>query len=418
MPAAQKKMRKFSRILVPFLEGSLVKQILLALIIGVAIALVSPEVAHPLSFLGTVFISALKAVAPVLVFFLVAASIANQSVDTRTSMKPIIVLYAIGTLSAAVVAVVASFIWPVTIHLSADAAKAAAPGGIAEVLMNLVLNVVDNPVKALASANYIGILAWSIAFGIILRGASDTTREVIQDLSEAVTSVVRVVIRFAPIGILGLVAGTVADVGLAAFAGYGKLLVLLVGSMFFIALIVNPLMIWVCTRRNPYPLTIECLRVSGICAFFTRSSAANIPVNLDLCRKLRLDEGTYSVSIPLGATVNMAGAAITITVLTLAAATSLGVQVDFGTAVLLCFVSAICAGGASGVPGGSLMLIPLACGLFGIDNATAMQVVAVGFIIGVIQDSCETALNSASDVMFTAAACIRQQRLDAEKAAK
>ena len=392
-------MRKFSRILVPFLEGSLVKEILFALVIGIIVALVAPGIAVPLGFLGTFFISALKAVAPVLVFFLVAASIANQSVDTRTSMKPIIVLYAIGTLASSIVAVVASFLWPTTIHLVA-AAEATAPGGIAEVLKNLVLNIVDNPVKA----------------GFILRSANDTTREIIQDFSEAVTTVVRIVIRIAPFGIFGLVANTVATVGLGAFVGYGKLLLLLVGSMLFIALVVFPIMVWFCIRKNPYPLVIQCLRVSGICAFFTRSSAANIPVNLDLCRKLKLDEGTYSISIPLGATVNMGGAAITITILTLAAANSLGVQVDFWTAILLCFVSAICAGGASGVPGGSLMLIPLACGLFGIDNSTAMQVVAVGFIIGVIQDSCETALNSSSDVMFTAAACLRQERLDAEKA--
>jgi len=225
------------------------------------------------------------------------------------------------------------------------------------------------------------------------------------------------VIRFAPVGILGLVAGTVAEVGLGAFAGYGKLILLLVGSMFFIALVLNPLLVFLCIRKNPYPLVFECLRISGVCAFFTRSSAANIPVNLDLCRKLKLDEGTYSISIPLGATINMAGAAITITVLTLSAAYSLGIEVDFGTAVLLSFVASVCAGGASGVPGGSLMLIPLACGLFGIDNATAMQVVAVGFVIGVIQDSCETALNSSSDVLFTAAACIRQKRLEAAKSA-
>lgn len=408
-------MRKFSRILVPFLEGSLVKEILFALVIGIIVALVAPGIAVPLGFLGTFFISALKAVAPVLVFFLVAASIANQSVDTRTSMKPIIVLYAIGTLASSIVAVVASFLWPTTIHLVA-AAEATAPGGIAEVLKNLVLNIVDNPVKALANANYIGILSWAIALGFILRSTNDTTREIIQDFSEAVTTVVRIVIRIAPFGIFGLVANTVATVGLGAFVGYGKLLLLLVGSMLFIALVVFPIMVWFCIRKNPYPLVIQCLRVSGICAFFTRSSAANIPVNLDLCRKLKLDEGTYSISIPLGATVNMGGAAITITILTLAAANSLGVQVDFWTAILLCFVSAICAGGASGVPGGSLMLIPLACGLFGIDNSTAMQVVAVGFIIGVIQDSCETALNSSSDVMFTAAACLRQERLDAEKA--
>lgn len=409
--------RKFSRILVPFLEGSLVKQILLALVLGIALALVSPEMGKPLGFLGSVFISALKAVAPVLVFFLVAASIANQSIDTRTSMKPVIALYAAGTFAASMVAVIASFIWPTTIHLTAGA-SAAAPGGLWEVLKNLVLNVVDNPVKAIAEANYIGILAWAIALGIILRRASDTTREVMQDLSQAVTAVVRIVIRFAPIGIFGLVSSTVSEVGLSAFAGYGKLLVLLVGSMLVIALVVNPLMVWYCSRKNPYPLVFECLRVSGICAFFTRSSAANIPVNMDLCQRLKLDKNTYSISIPLGATINMGGAAITISVLTLAAARSLGVEVDFGTAILLCFVAAICGGGASGVPGGSLMLIPLACGLFGIDNATAMRVVAVGFIIGVIQDSCETALNSSSDVMFTAAACLRRQRLDAQASGK
>ncbi len=405
-------MKKFSRILVPFLEGSLVKQILVALVLGVACALAVPSVAAPFGFLGTIFTTALKSVAPVLVFFLVAASIANQNVDTRTSIKPIIALYAVGTLASSIVAVLFSFMWPTTIHLVTDAAQVTAPSGITEVLKNLVLNVVDNPVKALANANYIGILAWACAFGFILRKASDSTREVIQDFSEAVTAVVRIVIRFAPIGIFGLVSSTVAEVGVGIFVDYGKLLVLLVGSMAIIALVVNPIMVWYCTRENPYPLVLECLRVSGVCAFFTRSSAANIPVNLDLCRKLKLDEGTYSISIPLGATINMGGAAITITILTLAAANSLGVQVDFWTAVLLCFVSAVCAGGASGVPGGSLMLIPLACGLFGIDNATAMQVVAVGFIIGVIQDSCETGLNSSSDVMFTAAACRRRERLD------
>ena len=407
----------FSRLLAPLVGGSLVRQILVALLLGITLALIAPGAAASLDFLGTVFISALKAVAPVLVFFLVAASIANPPEGVRTSMRPIIVLYAVGTLAASAVAVLASFLWPVTIHLAANAAQATAPGGIAEVLKNLVLNVVDNPVKALSNANYIGILAWAIALGLILRRSSNTTREVMQDLASAVTSVVQVVIRFAPVGIFGLVASTVASVGLEAFVGYGKLLALLVGSMFFIALVVNPIMVWLCIRRNPYPLVFQCLRVSGVCAFFTRSSAANIPVNLDLCRQLKLDEGTYSVSIPLGATINMAGAAITITILTLAAAYSLNVQVDFGTAVLLSFVSALCAGGASGVPGGSLMLIPLACGLFGIDNTTAMQVVAVGFIIGVVQDSCETALNSSSDVMFTAAACLRRRRLDAENAA-
>lgn len=397
-----------------FLRGSLVKQILVALVLGALVAYFAPDIAKPLGFLGKVFISALKAVAPVLVFALVCAAIANhQGVENSTQMRPILILYLIGTFAAAATAVVVSFAYPVHMQLVADGAKAAAPGGIAEVLENLVLSVVDNPVHAVASANYIGILAWAIGLGFALRRSGNRTREVMNDFSDGVEFVVRIVIQFAPFGIFGLVADTFASEGFSALIVYGQLLVVLIGCMLFVALVVNPLIVWFCIRKNPFPLTFQCLRESGVTAFFTRSSAANIPVNMNLCRKLRLDENTFSISIPLGATINMAGAAITITVLALAACTTLDIHVDVWTAILLSVVASLCACGAAGVPGGSLMLIPLACGLFGIDNTTAMQVVAVGFIIGVLQDSAETALNSSSDVLFTAAACYRAERLSA-----
>lgn len=401
-----------------FLRGSLVKQILVALVLGALVAYFAPDIAKPLGFLGKVFISALKAVAPVLVFALVCAAIANhQGVENSTQMRPILILYLIGTFAAAATAVVVSFAYPVHMQLVADGAKAAAPGGIAEVLENLVLSVVDNPVHAVASANYIGILAWAIGLGFALRRSGNRTREVMNDFSDGVEFVVRIVIQFAPFGIFGLVADTFASEGFSALIVYGQLLVVLIGCMLFVALVVNPLIVWFCIRKNPFPLTFQCLRESGVTAFFTRSSAANIPVNMNLCRKLRLDENTFSISIPLGATINMAGAAITITVLALAACTTLDIHVDVWTAILLSVVASLCACGAAGVPGGSLMLIPLACGLFGIDNTTAMQVVAVGFIIGVLQDSAETALNSSSDVLFTAAACYRAERLSAKEQA-
>ena len=294
---------------------------------------------------------------------------------------------------------VASFAWPTTIELVVNENDVSAPGGIGEVLGNLILNVVDNPVHAVASGNYIGILAWAIAMGVVLRRGTESTREVLTDVTKGVEFIVRLVIRFATSGI-------------SVLAGYAQLLAVLLGTMFFVALVVNPLLVWFCTRENPYPVTLMTLRESGIPAFFTRSSAANIPVNLEICRRLNLPESTYAVSIPVGATVNMGGAAITITVLTLSAAFSLGVPVDIPTAIFLSFVASICAAGASGVPGGSLMLIPLAAGLFGIDQAVAMQVVAVGFIIGVLQDSCETALNSSTDALFTIAACKRAERLN------
>lgn len=396
------------------LGGSLVKQICVGLVLGCILAWFAPEAAAACGLLGTIFVSALKAVAPVLVFVLVAAAIANQQVGTQTHMRPIIVIYLVGTFAAAATAVAASFIWHVQLDLVPGAQGVSAPGGIGEVLRNLVLSVVDNPVHALLNANYIGILAWAIGFGIAIRKASAQTLTVLNDVSDGVEFIVRIVIRFAPIGIFGLVANTMATEGFGALIGYGQLLLVLIGCMFAVALIVNPIIVWFCIRRNPYPLTLLTLRESGVTAFFTRSSAANIPVNLGLCRRLGLDEGTFGVSIPLGATINMAGAAITITVLSLAAAYSLGVSVDVPTAILLSVVASLCACGAAGVPGGSLMLIPLACSLFGVDNTTAMQVVAVGFIIGVLQDSCETALNSSSDALFTAAACLRARRLEAE----
>ena len=411
--------RTLLRRAMPFiLGGSLVKQIIIGLVLGIIVALASPSFAVICGFLGTIFVSALKAVAPVLVLVLVSAAIANQNIGTQTHMRPILLIYLIGTFAAACTAVLASFAFPVQIEFAQSAQQVSTPGGIVEVLRNLLVSVVDNPVNALANANYVGILAWAIGLGFALRKASNHTRQVINDLSDGVELIVRAVIRCAPVGIFGLVANTFATEGFSALVGYVQLLVLLLGSMFFVALVVNPIIVWFCIRRNPYPLVFMMLRESGVTAFFTRSSAANIPVNINICRKLNLDEGTYSISIPLGATINMAGAVITITVLSLSAAFSLGITVDIPTAILLSVVASLCACGAAGVPGGSLMLIPLACSLFGIDNSTAMQVVAVGFIIGVLQDSTETALNSSSDALFTAAACMRAQRLEEEAARK
>ncbi|MBQ8828679.1 MAG: serine/threonine transporter SstT [Burkholderiaceae bacterium] len=404
---------------VPFLmslirDGSLVKQILVALILGVIVALVWPDFAKSVELLGSFFVGALKAVAPVLVFVLVAASIANNDMGAGSKIKPVIFLYVLGTFSAALVAVIASFMFPTTIALVEVKDALSSPGGIGEVLKNLVFNIVDNPVKAIANANYIGILAWAISLGIALRHASDETKKIVADLSFGVEYVVRLVIRLAPFGVFGLVASVVANTGVESLLSYVKLLAVLIGCMVFVAIVINPILVWMFTKKNPFPLVFRCLRESGVTAFFTRSSAANIPVNMNLCRELKLDEEVYAVSIPIGATVNMAGAAVTITVLTLSAAYTLGVQVDIFTALLLSVVASVCACGASGVPGGSLLLIPLACGLFGIDQQIAMQVVAVGFVIGVLQDSTETALNSSTDVVFTAAACEYNARKEAK----
>ncbi|WP_338019913.1 serine/threonine transporter SstT [Rahnella ecdela] len=378
---------------------------LIGLLAGIALAALAPEAAQTAGLLGSLFVGALKAVAPLLVLVLVTASIANHPKGRKTSLGPILFLYLFGTFSAALIAVVVSFIFPSTLVLKMVDVEITPPGGIAEVLKGLIMSIVSNPFRALIDANYIGILAWAIGLGLALRQAADTTKMLVTDVSVAVTKIVRVVIRFAPLGIFGLVSETLATSGFSALYNYAHLLAVLIGCMLLVALVFNPLIVFFKTRRNPYPLVFACLRESGVTAFFTRSSAANIPVNMNLCRKLGLDEDTYSVSIPLGATINMAGAAITITVLTLAAVNTLGIEVDILTALLLSVMAAICACGASGVAGGSLLLIPMACGLFGIPNDIAMQVVAVGFIIGILQDSAETALNSSTDVLFTAAAC-------------
>lgn len=388
---------------------SLVTQIVIGLIAGILLAWLFPAAALSVAFIGKVFVSALKAVAPILVFVLVMASIANHKHGQETHIRPILVLYLLGTFAAAVVAVIASMLFPSSLVLATENITVSAPGGITEVLQSLLLSVVDNPVSALMNANFIGILAWAIGIGIAIRHAGDTTRTVISDLSNGVTLIVRVVIRLAPLGIFGLVSSTLATSGFGALLGYLHLLTVLIGCMLFVALVVNPLIVFWKLRRNPYPLVLLCLRESGITAFFTRSSAANIPVNMALSERLGLHEDTYSVSIPLGATINMAGAAITITVLSLAAVHTLGIHVDLPTAILLSVVAAVCACGASGVAGGSLLLIPLACSLFGIPSEIAMQVVAVGFIIGILQDSAETALNSSTDVLFTAAVCLAQE---------
>lgn len=389
---------------------SLVKRIIIGLIIGALLGVFAPTDIEIISLLGTLFVSALKGVAPVLVFFLVISALANAR--AAGSMKTIVILYMVSTFLAALTAVAASFLFPSTITLI-DAAETAqaSPQDIGEVLTALVMNIVSNPVDALMNANYIGILAWAIVLGIAMRAASDNTKQVFTNVSEAVSKVVRWVIACAPFGILGLVYTTVSENGLEIFTEYGHLLLVLVGCMLFIAFIVNPLMVWVNIRKNPYPLVWRCIKESGLYAFFTRSSAANIPVNMELCRKLGLNKDTYSVSIPLGATINMAGAAVTIAVMTLACCNTMNVSVDLPTAVILCVLAAVSACGASGVAGGSLLLIPLTCSLFGISNDIAMQVVAIGLIIGVIQDSCETALNSSSDALFTATADYREQRI-------
>jgi serine/threonine transporter len=394
---------------------SLVKQICIGLLIGIILAVAIPEVAKPVVILGSLFVGALKAIAPVLVLFLVMSAIAQHKSGQQTNMKSIISLYLLGTFLAGLIAVIVSFIFPVSITLTKGAEDVTAPGGVVEVLKTLLLNVVDNPVNAIANANYIGILAWAIVLGLALKSAPESTKTLITNFSDAVSKMVTWVIKLAPLGIMGLVIDSITTNGLESLLSYGKLLVVLIGCMLFVAFVVNPLIVFVNVRQNPYPLVFKCVKESGITAFFTRSSAANIPVNMKLCEKLDLDKDTYSVSIPLGATVNMAGAAVTISVLTLAAVHTLGIQVDIPTAIILSVLSAVCACGASGVAGGSLLLIPLACSLFGIPNEVAMQVVGVGFVIGVLQDSFETALNSSTDVLFTATADYKKKIKEGKK---
>ncbi|MGG6311638.1 serine/threonine transporter SstT [Paenibacillus macerans] len=393
---------------------SLVKRIFAGIVVGIILALSVPS-ATGLTIFGSLFVSALKAVAPVLVLLLVMSAIANHKKGRQTNMKSILALYGASTFLAGLIAVTASFIFPVSLSLATSGAgDLTPPGGIVEVLKTLLFKVVDNPVNALMSANYIGILAWALLLGVALKGANNHTKDALTHLSDAVSQIVKWVIQFAPFGIMGLVFESITANGLASLLDYGKLLLVLIGCMLFMALVVNPLIVFLNVRANPYPLVLTCLKESGITAFFTRSSAANIPVNMRLCEKLGLNKDTYSVSIPLGATINMAGAAVTISVLTLATVHTLGIQVDFGTALLLSILSAVSAAGASGVAGGSLLLIPLACSLFGISNDIAMQVVGVGFIIGVLQDSFETALNSSSDVLFTATADYAKKRKEGE----
>ncbi|KLE16134.1 serine/threonine transporter SstT [Clostridium sp. C8] len=389
---------------------SLVKRIILGLSIGIILALTIPEKAKSIVILGSLFVGALKAIAPMLVFFLVTSAICQHKSGQKTNMKSIIILYLLGTFTGGFVGVLTSFIFPVKLTLVAGVENLSPPGGITEVLRSLLMNIVDNPVNALVTANYIGILSWAVILGFALKGANDSTKTMLANISDALSKMVGWIINFAPIGIMGLVFDAIATNGIQTFISYGKLLLVLVGCMLFVALIANPIIVFINIRQNPYPLVLKCLKESGITAFFTRSSAANIPVNMDLCKRLGLDKDTYSVSIPLGATVNMSGASVTISVLTLAAAHTLNIPVDIPTALILSILATISACGTSGVSGGSLLLIPLACSLFGIPTDVSMQVVGVGFIIGVIQDSCETALNSSSDVLFTATAEFYKRR--------
>ena len=387
---------------------SLVLRILCGLAIGIVLGLTVPQ-AEPVALLGDLFVGALKAVAPLLVLLLVMTALSRHQEGKRTNMSRVILLYLLGTFIDGCVAVITSFLFPVSLELTVAQEQTAAPGGIGEVLHTLLMNLVANPVDALLNANYIGILAWAVLLGIALRKASPDTKRVLENVADALSQIVRWVISCAPFGVLGLVFDSISQLGVESLLSYGKLILLLVGTMVFVALVVNPLIAFVFLRRNPYPLVLKCLWRSGLTAFFTRSSAANIPVNLKLCEELGLDEDTYAVSIPLGSTINMGGASITISILALAAAHTLGISVDLPSAIVLCFLSAVSACGASGVAGGSLLLVPLACSLFGISNDIAMQVVGVGFIVGVIQDSCETAINSSTDVLYTAVAELSQR---------
>ncbi|MGF0111660.1 serine/threonine transporter SstT [Streptococcus sp. SGI.013] len=393
-----------SRFIRTWNRTSLIKRIMIGVLFGIVLGLVVPKFTV-IGLLGSLFVGGLKAVAPLLVFALVANALSQTREGQKSNMKTVVGLYLLGTFAAALMAVIVNYIFPLKLVLKkAETGELSPPQGVAEVFQSLLLNLVDNPVNALATANYIGVLFWAVIFGFAMRTASPNTKDLLHTLAEVTSQVVSWIINLAPFGIMGLVFTTISENGLGILADYGMLLAVLVGTMFFIALVINPLIAFVMMRKNPYPLVFRCLKESGVTAFFTRSSAANIPVNMKLCESLGLDPDTYSISIPLGATINMAGAAVTINVLTMAAVNTLGIEVDFATAFLLSVVAAVSACGASGVAGGSLLLIPVACSLFGISNDLAMQVVGVGFIIGVLQDSFETALNSSTDVLFTAVA--------------
>ncbi|MFV0424162.1 MAG: serine/threonine transporter SstT [Bacilli bacterium] len=391
---------------------SLVLRIIAGLIVGIILALIAPEKLSGIGILGDLFVGALKGIAPLLVFFLVMEAITKHKDGQKTNMTHIIFLYLIGTFAAAVVAVFVSFAFPTELTLAEAPAGFEAPKGLVEILQALLLRVVANPLEAIATANYIGVLAWAVVIALAIKNVvkKEAAVSVISTTAQALGQVVRWVISLAPFGIMGLVFNSIATSGLDTLLSYGQLILVLVGTMLIVALVVNPIIAFIGMRKNPYPLVFKCLKDSGLTAFFTRSSAANIPVNMELCEELGLDEDTYAISIPLGATINMAGAAITITVLTLAAAYTAGVEVSIGQAIFLSFLAALSACGASGVAGGSLLLIPLACSLFNIPQDYAMQVVGVGFIVGVIQDSCETALNSSTDVLFTAVADYANKR--------
>ncbi len=383
---------------------SLIKRIIIGVILGFILGMTLPKVSA-IGILGDLFVGGLKAVAPLLVFVLVASALSQNEKGQKTNMSTIIGLYLVGTLAAALVAVVVNCFFPITLTLdTATQPKLSSPEGVGQVFHSLLLQMVDNPINALGTANYIGVLTWAVIFGLAFRNSNKETKELLQTIADVTSQVVRWVINLAPFGILGLVFKTISDNGVKILANYGFLILALVGTMLFVALVINPFIAFLFMRKNPYPLVFRCLKDSGLTAFFTRSSAANIPVNMKLCEELGLNKDTYKVSIPLGATINMGGAAITINVLTLAAVNTLGIHVDFPTALLLSVLSAVSACGASGVTGGSLLLVPVACSLFGISNDLAMQVVGVGFIVGVVQDSCETALNSSTDVLFTAVA--------------
>lgn len=397
------------RIIRAWNKASLIKRILIGMLLGALFGIFSPQFSG-IGLLGDLFVGGLKAIAPILVFFLVANALSQHQKGKTTNIKTVILLYLLGTFAAALVAVFMSFLFPIQITLSNTNTEVSSPDGIGQVVSNLLLNMVDNPLNAIIQANYIGILSWAIVFGIAMREASSHSKDLLKTMSDVVSKIVGWIINLAPFGILGLVFQTISDQGIASLTNYGILLGLLIATMFIVALVINPLIAFLFMKRNPYPLVLKCLRVSGVTAFFTRSSAANIPVNMKLCEDLGLNPDTYTVSIPLGSTINMAGAAVTINVLTLAAVNTLGISVDFATAFVLSIVAAISACGASGIAGGSLLLIPVACSLFGISNDIAMQVVAVGFVIGVVQDSCETALNSSTDVLFTAVAEYASQK--------
>lgn len=398
-------------------NSSLILRIIVGLVVGIILGLTIPQ-ASWISIIGDLFVGALRGIAPLLVFTLIISALSHMGKGQKTNMSFVAILYILGNLLSALSAVLVSYAFPVTLTFSenTNTQDVTPPSNVLDVLHNLLMNLVSNPIDSLVNANYIGILAWAILLGVALKRSSDTTKLVLENISDAVSTVVKWIINLAPFGIMGLIFTTISEQGLDVLLSYGHLICVLVGTMLFVALIMNPIITFLCTRENPYPLVLKCLKDSGLTAFFTRSSAANIPVNMRLCKELDLDEDTYSISIPLGATINMAGAAITISVMSLAAAHTLDVHVDFLSALILCALAAASAAGASGVAGGSLLLIPMACSLFGIPNDVAMQVVGVGFIVGVIQDSCETALNSSTDVLFTACVCKMAERKAKAKA--